>query len=47
MDQIGELGEDEFSGMHPDSLAKNLLGENRVKSSLPSHRELKKTVGNF
>ena len=37
MDQISELGEDEFSGMHPESLAKDLLGKNRVKTSNRSH----------
>src|SRR6266581_4367837 len=33
MDQISELGEDKFSGMHPESLAKNLLCKNPVKHS--------------
>src|SRR5437667_5794631 len=37
MDQIGDLGEDKFSGMHPGSLAKDLLDENRAKISNRSH----------
>jgi hypothetical protein len=37
MDQIGELGEDKFSGIHPGNLAKDLLGENRAKISNRSH----------
>jgi hypothetical protein len=37
MDQIGELGENKLSDMHPPILAKNLLGENRIKISNRSH----------
>ena len=37
VDQVGELGENKFSGIHPGSLAKNLLGENRIKTSSRSH----------
>jgi hypothetical protein len=37
MDQISELGEDKFSGMHPESLAKNLLSENCLKTLNRSH----------
>jgi hypothetical protein len=37
LDQVGELGENKFSGIHPGSLAKKLLAENRIKSSSRSH----------
>jgi len=33
VDQVGELGENDFSSVHPGSLAKGLLGENRLKLS--------------
>jgi hypothetical protein len=37
VDEISELSEHKFSGMHPGSLAGNLLGENRLKFSNRSH----------
>jgi len=37
VDEVGELSEHKFSGMHPESLAGNLLGENRLKFSNRSH----------
>jgi hypothetical protein len=37
MNQVGELSENEFSGIHPGSLANDLLGENRGKTSSRSH----------
>ena len=37
VDEVGELGEHKFSGMHPCILAGNLLGENRLKYSNRSH----------
>src|ERR1035437_956989 len=37
VDQIGELGENEFSSVHSQSLAENLLAENRANNSNRSH----------
>jgi len=37
VDQVGELGKNELSGIHPGSLAEKLLSENRVKNSSRSH----------
>jgi hypothetical protein len=37
MDEVGELSEHKLSGGHPGSLAENLPGENRPKSSNRSH----------
>jgi hypothetical protein len=37
VDQVSELGENKFSSIHPGSLAKELLGENRIKTSSRSH----------
>jgi hypothetical protein len=44
VDQLGELGKDDFSSMHPGSLAKSLLDENRIKLSQPSHRNWNKKL---
>ena len=37
VDEIGKLSDDEFSGVHPGSVAPNLLGENRPNFSNRSH----------
>ena len=37
VDQVGQLGENKFSSVHPCSLAKHLLGENCIKTSSRSH----------
>jgi len=37
VDQVGELGENDFPSVHPGSLAKNLLDANRLKLSNRSH----------
>jgi len=37
VDQVGELGENKFSGIHPGSLAEKLLCGNRIKLSSRSH----------
>src|ERR1700736_760586 len=37
VDQIGELGENEFSNVHPRSLAENLLAEKGINNSNRSH----------
>jgi hypothetical protein len=37
VDQVGELGENDFSSVHPGSLAKSLLDANRTKLSNRSH----------
>src|SRR5665213_1114849 len=40
MNQVGELGENKLSGIHPGSLANDMLGENRIKTSSRSHPRL-------
>jgi hypothetical protein len=37
VDQVGELGENDFCSVHPGSLAKSLLDANRTKLSNRSH----------